>query len=86
MQPNSTTLLVKDEKERHNFRLSDISCSQITAGNKDLTVGESMFSPLASGANIMMGTFQSNVTKRMADAMMNHSSMQFKWLKQIELL
>ena len=29
-------------------------------------------------------SFQSNLTQKMADAMKRHTSLQFKWLKQIE--
>jgi len=50
--PQSTTLLVRDE--RQNMRLSDFTNSQMTLGPQNTTLGESSFSPLASGANLQM--------------------------------
>lgn len=35
-------------------------------------------------AGMMGASFTSNLSKRMADAMQKHTSLQFKWLKQIE--
>ena len=34
--------------------------------------------------NLLAGSFTSNYSKRIAEAMQKHTSLQFKWLKQIE--
>ena len=50
--------------------------------DKDLTTMNSNDS-LLSGLN---NTFTSNLSKKLANAMRQHSSLQFKWLKQIETI
>jgi len=43
-------------------------------------------SPLAGLSNSMATSFQSTLSRRLAQAMLKHQSMQSKWLKQIEEL
>ena len=58
------------------------TCQYNTKTFETLNSQDSLLGGMSGGA--FAASFTSNLSKRVADAMKKHSSLQFKWLKQIE--
>ena len=74
-------------RPRASMNLADmISMTSVNAGtmNQTCQYNTKTFETLNSQDSLLGASFNSNMSKRMAEAMKKHTSLQFKWLKQIE--
>ena len=74
-------------KPRASMNLADmVSMTSVNGGtmNQTCQYNTKTFETLNSQDSLLGASFTSNYSKRIAEAMKKHTSLQFKWLKQIE--